>query len=913
MIPSSHGSGHPSSGSSINGQASKTHLLKQQSSSQVKNIPSSEEMNQIQKYFKEDPYLKLFVENQGSSEALSFDVSNYLKNKLKEEDDQTSVKSHGLLDSEISKLQEGISVIDNQIFNIFEKQSSQLEDDELEFKNFLSKTFGDELKNTEETDMSLVYQYQNTISGKGFYKSIFEVQKLEDDLIQVKKNVETLQHSVSKLQSSLGSSYTNLNTRYKQLYNIFETIELLRKVYTFLSLVSKLRKSYNGYSSEQTNLFNVSQYIYDLEQIIKSKELEKITLVEKEVPYVKEVSIEVKNEAMKSIKEGMKNKQQSFVATGLQVFFNFGILSETVSEIVEHQLHTAVSGIKSTLNQKITKTNEGFKTQYLVQLKSMLFDLETNFAQVHHLDMVVKKKRDTLTQIEFSSILRECGNDNFLESFWKSIAEAFEETIKRTLNSNNQIIKDILLNEYPQFKSMMKEFSNSISNYLPILTQQELRPQIWMTSVLDSLETHYLSQCLNRLLDRTKQVFSKVVLPKPKTDSGTFKGLSSSDIRNLTSVIQQELSNVKTDVKLFIDVGKNVGKALRLFSNKSEEMMITDTSAKDIDLLSVLEGTSLNTIAKTPSPAQMFNANLFTSIYLLLSSTRKVIKTFSNVNGFAQLDLYLEPSLKKLDEIGKQILQPVFDIIKKQLLTVLLNMHLSEGEQYQKQQQLEMSHLEMGGEYNSNSLFVKQFFFCVKCAKRVYLSIYDTQQPQQNIFLPLIEQLYLYITVELTLKVITLSVAYPLEEREGHFLSVLNDAKQLQLMIGDFFADDTNYQTNGHLLFRAFLKTLFQSDYQSVEKHLATNNLSYIVLMIHLLFTKVENSEWIVPPHEHMNISLREYSKWWLEMNQKNDKAVLNVLSKCLEEMKQKDKESKSKAIPFIEQVIQHQLSEEGQ
>lgn len=205
---SSSSNGHLSSGAaSIVGrmmsgrmdQESNSQLKKQSSSTQLGHVSASEEMNQIQKYFKEDPYLKLFVENQNSSdEPLSFDVANYLKNKLKEEDDQTSVKSHGLLDSEISKLHEGISVIDNQIFKIFEKQSSQLEDDELEFKNFLSKTLGDELKNTEETDMSLVYQYQNTISGKGFYKSIFEIQKLEDDLIQVKKNVESLQHSVSK-------------------------------------------------------------------------------------------------------------------------------------------------------------------------------------------------------------------------------------------------------------------------------------------------------------------------------------------------------------------------------------------------------------------------------------------------------------------------------------------------------------------------------------------------------------------------------------------------------------------------------------------------------------------------------------------------------------------------------------------
>lgn len=222
-----------------------------------------EQWSKIEKRFKEDTYLKLFVENNSSS-LESFDVSTYLKNKLKEDDeDQTSMKSSAL-DLEIMKLHEGITAIDNQIFEIFEKQSTQLEEDEGEFKKFLSSSIGEELKQAGETDMSLVHQYQNVISGKGLYKSVYETQNLETDLATVKRSVESLQNSVGKLQSSLGTSYSNLNSRYKQLYNMFETTELMKKVYSFLSLVSKLKKGYNGYSSDQTNLLNVSLYIYEL-------------------------------------------------------------------------------------------------------------------------------------------------------------------------------------------------------------------------------------------------------------------------------------------------------------------------------------------------------------------------------------------------------------------------------------------------------------------------------------------------------------------------------------------------------------------------------------------------------------------------------------------------------------------------
>ena len=160
----------------------------------------SEEMTYIHRHFREDSFLKMFVDNFKPSEAFSFDVSSYLKKKLKEEEDDQSTNSKSTsLESEILKLSEGVSAIDNQIFKIFEKQSSQLDEEESEFKTFLFKSLGDELTQHDElADMSLVNQYQKVMSGKGFYKSIFEIQNLEEDLNSIKKSVDLLQTSVNR-------------------------------------------------------------------------------------------------------------------------------------------------------------------------------------------------------------------------------------------------------------------------------------------------------------------------------------------------------------------------------------------------------------------------------------------------------------------------------------------------------------------------------------------------------------------------------------------------------------------------------------------------------------------------------------------------------------------------------------------
>ena len=257
---------------------------------------------------------------------------------------------------------------------------------------------------------------------------------------------------------------------------MFDTLELMKKVYSFLALVSKLKKGYHGYNSDLTNLFNISQYIFELEQNLKSRELENITIVDKEIKYIHTVSTEVKNEAIRSMREGMKNKQQSTVATSLQVFFNFNILSEMINDTLTHHNNLVSTCVNSVFSQKPTKSTEStFKTQFLVSLKSMLSDIETYYLQIHHLDMVVKKKRDTLSQREFSTVLIEKGNENFLETFWKFVQKLIGDSMKKVID--NQILKDIFINEYPQVKSMVKAFFSSLINQLPTV---ELRYVVFL-------------------------------------------------------------------------------------------------------------------------------------------------------------------------------------------------------------------------------------------------------------------------------------------------------------------------------------------------------------------------------------------------------------------------------------------------
>ena len=193
-------------------------------------------------------------------------------------------------------------------------------------------------------------------------------------------------------------------------------------------------------------------------------------MVDQEISFINSTSQEIKNEALKSIKEGMKNKQQSTVATALQVFFNFNILPAMVSNVVTHCLNSVQTTISNVLNSKQQLKD---KTQFLVQLKSMLFDLETLYLQVHHLDMVIKKKRDTLSQVEFSTVLKETGDDGFLEEFWRSLIKLFDGTLK-TSTKNNQSLKDIIVSEYPQVKNMIKEFANSLSSNLSFLSMSDV-------------------------------------------------------------------------------------------------------------------------------------------------------------------------------------------------------------------------------------------------------------------------------------------------------------------------------------------------------------------------------------------------------------------------------------------------------
>ncbi|KAL9654509.1 hypothetical protein ABK040_010529 [Willaertia magna] len=657
------------------------------------------------------------------------------------------------MDEEMNKLQQGINFLNEQIILIFEKQMNKMKEEEVDH----------ELQQLQQNDQSSIYGNNNslekymttinfsdgnvtnvinsnsnninttingnhsinnntTINGKKelIFHSIFQIDYLEQELSQITTQIQQLQFSINKLQSTLSTSYFNLNIRFKQLFNMYETLELLRKIYKFLLLVIKVKKNYHGFLNSETNIPNSSSAIYELEQMIKSNELSNISIIEKEIFYITQISQELKIESLKSMKEGMKNKQQLLMSNALQVYFNFNQLNEMIlnlllnfknlmkscikngldpklSYLSQHSSHGLSQSLSQSTLQPITlqnnNNNNDFKTLYLVQLKTMLLELESIYIQIYHLDLVIKKKRDVLTQIEFINILE---NKNFLMNFWIDLKNEFCDIFKSTLKNNTQV-REIFILEFPHIKQIFKEFSNAFIGYLPFLSSiipvdnttllsttipiidnhttiitnnnnnnntniennnQLLKPQIWLNELLQPLEIQYIANSKTKCFDKILNLFTKVQSPPLSKLSNnnnlnnniTFKGIPISDIKSIGSFLLQELTSVKLDEYLFIEICKNIIKMIQLFISKIDDLIINDNQLLDSNSINGNHSINNNNIYL------QFNLNLFNAVDTFYNTITRMLKNnlvqFPKVKHLNSLQLMLN----QLDELSKRII-----------------------------------------------------------------------------------------------------------------------------------------------------------------------------------------------------------------------------------------------------------------
>eukprot|EP01114_Cavostelium_apophysatum_P021150 TRINITY_DN7293_c0_g1_i1.p1 TRINITY_DN7293_c0_g1~~TRINITY_DN7293_c0_g1_i1.p1 ORF type:complete len:805 (-),score=214.23 TRINITY_DN7293_c0_g1_i1:12-2381(-) len=556
--------------------------------------------NQLLDKFKKDERLSRFLSEE-------FDSTKYIS---------TTIKSSSIDDS-ISQLSDGLSIIDKEL------------------------------------NLQVASHHEELLS------QVTNIRDLESMLEVVRSSVDSLQLSVDKIAKDISEPSSLIKARTTQLSRLQACCELLRKVIRFLYLSRKLQGHIQGGSRE---LAKAAQCVLELENIRSEADLGGINVIDAETRWIVKAGNDVANSSSKMLSQGLETLNQAEVAASMQVFYNLGTLKSKVTQTITALGEKASQSIRTALNPTTITEESPVKAKAILwtRVEKMMDILHVCCVQVWHLQRVLSKIRDPVTHVCLIDEIVKPGEMNIIQSFWNDLTMKLREQFDVT-SKVSSMVEGTFVSEFPKLYRFFQDFLKRLQNHYEIKQipqSMSADDQIMLLDSISRFKNSYLNRSISRLLEAINKMFqSQSAVPL------------SEDIVNLGSLISGELEvsrtapagagapgNAGSFDDLTLAVARGIGKSLKLFAAKSENMILTDPTAYQL--------------TETATPAQLRNAKLFNNAFQLYSTVNIMMN-----NMHPQIRNSIKEPLNELEKLGEIIISPLFARVTKILEQVLTGIH----------------------------------------------------------------------------------------------------------------------------------------------------------------------------------------------------------------------------------------------
>ncbi|CAO2586083.1 Conserved oligomeric Golgi complex subunit 5, partial [Lemmus lemmus] len=349
-------------------------------------------------------------------------------------------------------------------------------------------------------------------------------------------------------------------------------------------------------------------------------DLSGIEVIENDLLFIARARLEVENQAKRLLEQGVETQNPAQVGTALQVFHNLGTLKDTVTNVVDGYCASLEDSINSALDVKVltqpsqsavrggpgraTMPTPGntaaFRASLWTNMEKLMDHICAAYGQVQHLQKVLTKKRDPVSQICFIEEIVKDGQPEILYMFWSAVTQALTSHFHAATNSS-MFLKQAFEGEYPKllrlyndlWKRLQQYSQNTQGNFstsgtadlfvdLPhmeddrqdlfILRKPDYDPEKALKDSLQPYEAAYLSKSLSRLFDPINLVFPPGGRNPPSSD----------ELDGIIKTITSELNVAAVDANLTLAVSKNVAKTIQLYGVKSEQLLSTQGDASQV-------------------------------------------------------------------------------------------------------------------------------------------------------------------------------------------------------------------------------------------------------------------------------------------------------------------------------------------
>ncbi|KAF6215256.1 hypothetical protein GE061_010008 [Apolygus lucorum] len=606
------------------------------------------------------------------------------------------------------------------------------------------------------------------------------------------------------------------------------------------------------------------------QELNRDVDLGGIEILEQEEKQIKKEAAIIEKKASRIIDQGLANMNHEMVATGIEIMVKLGKAEVEVQKLMDKLSNNVESSVKEALDMdtlvppttrggagrvagvNIPANIQNFRIKLWTTWESTLTNqVFTACSQIALVQNVLNK---TLSN---SSMLNVSGIDEKSEIavlFWNQIDDVMTKYLLQAAKGSSYM-KQALEGEYPKLLRLHLDLHKKLKTLNPTDTgSKPIFPSIG--KCVKKFETAYLSRSVMLVLDAVREMF-------PEGEAGVPQTPSTDKVDSLIKLISSELSVSLVDEALTVPVARNIAKAVSLFCQKGEQMLVNTPEATQV--------------IEAPNPSQELNVNVSNIVYYFCDQMKNVVSNLGLSRHVAGIILN---AVESGSNLSQQILNPLLASILVAMESILLTIH---NEDYNM------------AEYNGSvSLYLRELQTFTARAVSTYLAPFQNQLQVANSCLEVASR-----AVGIFLRHATL--VRPLSEEGRKKLTA--DFKTFEDAISPLCAQLSELGTLYSTL--RSLRPLIAATPEEVASSPVLGQVIPYSLAIMLLFSWGPSE--LPSPHESVGWTISKLSEW-LD-NHSNERDTLELLSGAVKQYEQficaQNKSSFHQVYPTIKSLIE--------
>ncbi|KAK2858558.1 hypothetical protein Q5P01_003178 [Channa striata] len=732
------------------------------------------------------------------------------------------------------------------------------------------------------------------------------IESLEGVLQMMQTRISALQTAVDRIRTKIVDPYNKIVARITQLARLQVACDLLRRIIRILYLSKRLQGQLQGGSREITK---AAQSLNELDYLSQGVDLSGIEVIENDLLLISRARLEVENQAKRLVEQGMEIQNPTQVGTALQVFFNLGSLTETISIVVGGYRTTIQDNITSALDIKglmqpanprgapgravlpAPGNTAAFRAALWTNLEKLMDQICAACRQVQHLQKVLMKKRDPVTHVCFIDEIIKDGQPDILYTFWNDVTNTLSEEFHRATEASS-FLKQAFEGEYPKLLRLYNELWRRLQQYSASLQgaltssgvmdasvdisttetdsqdlfmhgKQDYNPEKALKDSLQPYEAAYLSKSLSRLFDPINLVFPMGGRNPPSND----------ELDSIIKTISSELNVASVDPNLSLAVAKNAAKTVQLFCVKSEQLLCTQGDASQV-IGPLTEG-------------QRRNVAVVNSLYRLQQAVAKIISGLG-ASPLAAAEA-LSSSLEGVQALMSSAVQPLLQSVSDSIEAIIITLHqedlsgpLSSPDKPDVPCSLYMKELQ-----GFISRVMADYFRHFHCMDFIYERTESIAQRTIKLFIR------------------HASLLRPLGE--GGKMRLAADFAQMEMAVAPLCRRVSDLGKPYRML-RSFRPLLFQTS-ELIASSPAVGDLIPYSTLLHFLFTRAPSE--LKSPHQRAEWSIARYSQWLDDHPLERDRLTLirGTLEAYVQSVRARQGKEFAPIYPIMLQLLQRATS----